>query len=72
MCDDDLHLQRDLGAVILKRFLLLVLLLDQAAVNLSGALRTPLLFKLDASAKESSKVCFSRQQLCCRQSSKLP
>eukprot|EP00878_Enallax_costatus_P034413 GHUV01038150.1.p1 GENE.GHUV01038150.1~~GHUV01038150.1.p1 ORF type:complete len:929 (+),score=331.02 GHUV01038150.1:1045-3831(+) len=49
---------RDLGAVISKRFLLLVLLLDQAAVNLSGSLRTPLLFKLDAPVKESSKVAF--------------
>lgn len=49
-------LQRNLGALILKRFLLLVMLLDRAATNLSGKLPTPLLFKLDAPVKESSKV----------------
>lgn len=49
-------MQGDLGALILKRFLLLVMLLDRAATSLSTILRTPLLFKVDAPVKESSQV----------------
>jgi hypothetical protein len=41
---------------MLKRFLLLVLLLDRAATVLSGPLRTPLLFKLNCSIKSSKEV----------------
>jgi hypothetical protein len=41
---------------MLKRFLLLVLLLDRAATVLAGPLRTPLLFKLNRSIKSSKEV----------------
>jgi hypothetical protein len=41
---------------MLKRFLLLVLLLDRAATVLSGPLRTPLLFRLNCSIKSSKEV----------------
>jgi hypothetical protein len=49
-------LQAELGSLMLKRFLLLVLLLDRAATVLSGPLRTPLLFKLNCSIKSSKEV----------------
>lgn len=49
-------LQRELGQLVLKRFLLLVLLLDKAATHLTAAFRTPLLFKLTASVKSSRQV----------------
>lgn len=51
-----LCLQRELGQLVLKRFLLLVLLLDKAATHLTAAFRTPLLFKLTASIKSSRQV----------------
>lgn len=51
--------QDELGALMLKRFLLLVLLLDRAATHLSGPYRTPLLFKLTGKVKKSKEV-----QLC--------
>lgn len=59
-CLWDLQLQHELGQLVLKRFLLLVLLLDKAATHLAAALRTPLLFKLTASIKSSRQV---RQRL---------
>lgn len=49
-------LQLELGRLVLKRFLLLVLLLDKAATHLTAAFRTPLLFKLTASIKSSRQV----------------
>jgi hypothetical protein len=49
-------LQHELGQLVLKRFLLLVLLLDKAATHLTAAFRTPLLFKLTASIKSSRQV----------------
>ncbi|WIA17340.1 hypothetical protein OEZ85_014203 [Tetradesmus obliquus] len=48
--------QAELGSLMLKRFLLLVLLLDRAATVLSGPLRTPLLFRLNCSIKSSKEV----------------
>lgn len=51
-----LCLQHELGQLVLKRFLLLVLLLDKAATHLTAAFRTPLLFKLTASIKSSRQV----------------
>jgi hypothetical protein len=50
-------LQHELGQLVLKRFLLLVLLLDKAATHLTAAFRTPLLFKLTSSIKSSKQVC---------------
>lgn len=46
---------------MLKRFLLLVLLLDRAATVLSGPLRTPLLFRLNCSIKSSKEVRQTQQ-----------
>ncbi|KAF8065931.1 Aspm [Scenedesmus sp. PABB004] len=46
----------ELGTLVLKRFLLLVLLLDRAATHLAGPLRTPLLFRLAGSIKSSKQV----------------
>lgn len=54
-----LCLQHELGQLVLKRFLLLVLLLDKAATHLTAAFRTPLLFKLTASIKSSRQVSSS-------------
>lgn len=48
--------QHELGQLVLKRFLLLVLLLDKAATHLTAAFRTPLLFKLTSSIKSSRQV----------------
>jgi hypothetical protein len=45
-----------MGQLVLKRFLLLVLLLDKAATHLTAAFRTPLLFKLTSSIKSSRQV----------------
>lgn len=49
-------LQFELGKLVLKRFLLLVLLMDRAATHLSSHYRTPLLFKLAGSIKSSKQV----------------
>jgi hypothetical protein len=51
-----LNLQAELGGLMLKRVLLLVLLLDRAATHLAGPLRTPLLFRLGGSVKSSKQV----------------
>ena len=58
MCVSLTHaLQVELGQVVLKRFLLLVLLLDQAAVSDNLPASAPLLFKDNALCKQSSQVC---------------
>jgi len=44
---------------VLKRFLLLVLLLDRAALSDKVPASAPLLFKRDGLCKKSSQVCFS-------------
>lgn len=49
-------MQAELGGLMLKRVLLLVLLLDRAATHLAGPLRTPLLFRLGGSVKSSKQV----------------
>lgn len=56
LCVLSCQLQHELGQLVLKRFLLLVLLLDKAATHLTAAFRTPLLFKLTASIKSSRQV----------------
>jgi hypothetical protein len=45
----------ELGRLVLKRFLLLVLLLDKAA--LSGPKEAPLLFRRGQALKSSAEVC---------------
>jgi hypothetical protein len=53
-----------MGQLVLKRFLLLVLLLDKAATHLTAAFRTPLLFKLTSSIKSSRQVRKNRPHAC--------
>ena len=48
--------QVELGQLVLKRFLLLVLLLDKAAAAGDLPPGVPLLFRLDAPIKSSSEV----------------
>ena len=52
---------------MLKRFLLLVLLLDRAALSDKVPASAPLLFKRDGLCKKSSQVCFGdcRLDACC-------
>jgi len=48
--------QDELGRLVLKRFLLLVLLMDRAAMTLANQYRTPLLFRLAGTIKSSKQV----------------
>jgi len=49
-------LQVELGQLVLKRFLLLVLLLEKAATSGDLPPGVPLLFKLNSSIKSSTEV----------------
>ena len=58
------NLQVDLGQVVLKRFLLLVLLLDRAAMADKLPSSAPLLFKKDGLCKKSSQVMPNPMLMC--------
>lgn len=53
-------LQRDMGEVVLKRFLLMVLLLDQVATSGCLPAKAPLLFRIDSPIKSSAQVSVTR------------
>jgi hypothetical protein len=53
------HAQVQLGRLVLKRFLLMVLLLDRAATDARLPPSVPLLFRRNAPHKSSVQVCFT-------------